>query len=107
MITICLPFRRVTRQKTFQNFYKPQGYSVLEAVPFETAKTNTVPSPGPDDLKQVATKNKNHLKKTLQVSDQEQKWERKAEEIPVLFFHVGLIWLTSSPEADLTLLFSF
>lgn len=62
-ITICLPFRRVTRQKTFQNFYKPQGYSVLEAVSFETAKTNTIPSPGPDDLKQVATKNKNHLKK--------------------------------------------
>jgi hypothetical protein len=53
----------VTRQKTFQNFYKPQGYSVLEAVPFEIAKTNTVPSPGPDDLKQVATENKNHLKK--------------------------------------------
>lgn len=36
---------------------------MLEAVPFETAKTNTVPSPGPDDLKQVATKNKNHLEK--------------------------------------------
>jgi hypothetical protein len=53
----------MTRRKTFQNFYKPKGYSVLEAVPFETAKTNTAPSPGPDDLQQVVTENKNHLKK--------------------------------------------
>jgi hypothetical protein len=94
-ITICLFFTGVTRQKTFQNFYKPLGAGILCSKRCLLKQRKQTPSrhPVPDHLKYVATSNKITLRtknSPFQLSDQERNWERK-EEILILISHASLI----------------